>query len=41
MFFINDPDTGVEHMRRRFADDTKLGGDVESLKSREALERSL
>lgn len=37
--FINDLDTGVESIM--FADDTKLGGDVESLKGNETLQKDL
>ncbi|KAK4806772.1 hypothetical protein QYF61_005568 [Mycteria americana] len=35
--FINDLVAGVECTLRKFADDTKLGGAVDSLKGREAL----
>ncbi|KAJ7408366.1 rna-directed dna polymerase from mobile element jockey-like [Willisornis vidua] len=37
--FINDLDTGLEGILNKFADDTKLGGAVDSLKGREALQR--
>ena len=36
--FINDMDTGFVCTLSKFADDTKLGGAVSSLKGREALE---
>ncbi|KAJ7408938.1 RNA-directed DNA polymerase from mobile element jockey-like protein [Pitangus sulphuratus] len=35
--FINDLDTGLEGILRKFAEDTKLGGAVDSLKGREVL----
>ncbi|KAJ7402263.1 hypothetical protein BTVI_88127 [Pitangus sulphuratus] len=38
---INDLDTGLEVILRKFADDTKLGGAAESLEDREALQRDL
>lgn len=34
--FINDWDTGLEGVGNKFADDTKLGGAVDSLKGRDA-----
>ncbi|KAF4790485.1 hypothetical protein TURU_140640 [Turdus rufiventris] len=39
--FINDLDTGLEEIPRKFANDRKLGGAVDSLKGREALQKDL
>jgi len=39
--FIHYLDTGIESILSKFANDTKLGGAVDSLKDREALQRDL
>lgn len=39
--FVNDLEAGVECILRKFADDTKLGGAMDSLKGKVALWRGL
>ncbi|KAJ7410187.1 hypothetical protein BTVI_54074 [Pitangus sulphuratus] len=41
LYTINDLDTGLEGILRKFVDETKLRGAIDSLKGREVLQRAL